>query len=78
MSLAPKIDEVRLSVIYADVNLASFTETWNTVSVHDHVLQTPGYNVVRRDRAFGSSHGGFCVYIIDSIPFDVLNQYHNE
>ena len=77
MSLAPKIDEVRHSVLQTDVDLACFTETWLTDFVHDKVIQIPGYNVVRRDRLIGQ-HGGVCLYVNESIPFEILSQYHND
>ena len=77
MSLAPKIDEVRHSVLQTDVDLVCFTETWLTDFVHDNVIQIPGYNVVRRDRLFGQ-HGGVCLYVKESIPFEILIQYHND
>ena len=77
MSLAPKIDEVRHSVLQTDVDLACFTETWLTDFVHDNVIQIPGYNVVRRDRLIGQ-HGGVCLYVKESIPFEILSQYHND
>ncbi len=39
-----------------------------------------GYNVVRKDHLIGK-HGGVCLYIKDikeSIPFEILSQYHND
>jgi hypothetical protein len=78
MSLASKIDEVRHSVLQlTDVDLACFTETWLTDFVHDNVIQIPGYNVVRRDRLIGQ-HGEVCLYVKESIPFEILSQYHND
>ena len=77
MSLAPKIDEVCHSVLQTDVDLACFTETWLTDFVHDNDIQIPGYNVVRRDRLIGQ-HGGVCLYVKESIPFEILSQYHND
>ena len=51
MSLAPKIDEIRHSVLQTDVDFASLTETtWLTDFVHDNVIQIPGYNVMRKNR----------------------------
>ena len=77
MSLAPKIDEVRHSVLQTDVDLACFTETWLTDFVHDNVIQIPGYNVVRRDRLIGQN-GGVCLYVKESIPFEIISQYHDQ
>jgi hypothetical protein len=77
MSLAPKIDEVRHSVLQTDVDLACFTERWLTDFVHDKVIQIPRYNVVRRDRLIGQ-HGGVCLYVKGSIPFEILSQYQND
>ena len=76
MSLAPKIDEIRYSVLQNNVDFASFTETWLSDSVGDNAIQIPGYNVVRKDRLIGQ-HGGVCLYIKASIPYEVLDQFHH-
>ncbi len=67
----------RHSALQTDVDLACFTETWLTDFLHDNVIQIPGYNVVRRDCLIGQ-HGGVCLYIKESIPFEIFSQYHND
>ena len=77
MSLAPKIDEIRHSVLQINVDLARFTETWLSDLVHDNVIQILRYNVIRKDRSIGQ-HGGVCLYIKESIPFEIPSQYHSD
>ena len=77
MSLAPKIDEIRHFVLQTNVDLASFIETCLSDLVHDNVVQIPGHNVIRKDRSI-SQHGGVCLYIKESIPFEILSQYHSD
>jgi hypothetical protein len=59
------------------VDFACFTETWLTDSVHNNVINIPGFNIVRRDSVNGQ-HGGVCCYVNDSIPYEVLSQYHHD
>ena len=77
MSLAPKVDEIRSVVLNHPVDFQCFTETCLTDSVHNNVINIPGFNIVHRDRANGQ-HGGVCCYVNDSIPYDVLSQYHHD
>ena len=72
MSLAPKVDEIRSVVLNHPVDFACFTETWLTDSVHNNVINIPGFNIVRRDRVNGQ-HGGVCCYVNE-----VLSQYHHD
>jgi hypothetical protein len=55
MSLAPKIDEIRHSVVSTNIDIASFTETWLSDSIQDTIIQIPGYNIARKDRLIGRS-----------------------
>jgi hypothetical protein len=45
MSLAPKVDEIRSVVLNHPVDFACFTETWLTDSVHNNVINIPGFNI---------------------------------
>ena len=76
-NISEPVPSSSLAVLQIDVDLACFTETWLTDFVHDNVIQIPGYNVVRRDRLIGQ-HGGVCLYVKESIPFEILSQYHND
>lgn len=62
MSLAPKVDEVRHFVNYANVGLVCLTETWLQRYIHNNVVSISGFNLVRLDRQT-SAHGGVCAYI---------------
>ena len=66
MSLAPKIDEIRLFTPQRNFDLIFLTETWLRDSVGDNIVALPNYNLIRRDRTSGV-HGGVCLYSKDSI-----------
>ena len=61
MSLAPKIDEIRVSVAQHKPDLVFLTDTWLKESIGDPVISLPNYNLTRRDRTQGI-HGGVCLY----------------
>ena len=77
MSLVPKIDEVQEVVRSGNYQFISLVETWLQNHIHDHVIDIEGYNLVRRDRINGQ-HGGVCMYIKDSIRFELLDTISNE
>ena len=64
MSLAPKIDEIRETVHYANFDFVCITETWLKDHIDNNVISISGYNVVRHDRC-KAEHGGVCIYIKD-------------
>ena len=72
MSLAPKIDEVRHHVEYANLDLVCLTETWLQEHIHDNVVAISGHNLIRLDRKEGV-HGGVCMFIKDSIQYSLLD-----
>ena len=61
------------SVRDENVDFASFTKTWLSDRIHDNVIHIPGYNIARKDRILGH-HGGVCLYIKNSIAYQVLSQ----
>ena len=61
MSVAPKIDEIRVFIETLDIDLFFISETWLKGNVGDNHLILPGYNLERLDRKIGS-HGGVCLY----------------
>ena len=48
------------------------SETWLREHIHDNVVDVFGYNLTRQDRTEGQ-HGGVCIYIKNSIQFQILN-----
>ena len=66
MSLAPKMDELRVTICNANVFFASITETWLKEHIEDTFVSIPGYNITRLDRK-DIDHGGVCMYVRDSI-----------
>lgn len=71
MSLVPKIDEVRHFVLDKDPDLVFITETWLKDQIDSNQVDIPEYNMAYKNR-YTSSHGGVCLYIKNSIQFNVL------
>ena len=57
MSLAPKIDEIRHVVQYANLDCVCITESWLRSHIHNNVVALSGFNLVRKDRV-DITHGG--------------------
>ena len=58
MSLAPKIDELAVSLTTNEIDIAFFSEKWLKDSIPDDVINIKGS--VRSDRKH-KSHGGVCL-----------------
>lgn len=76
MSLAPKIDEIILSINELKPDLACFTETWLHDGISADCINIPGYNLINKNRTSGV-HGGVCIYIQNSIKFKTLDHLHH-
>ena len=76
MSLAPKIDELRLFLQNANLDCVCITESWLRSHIHDNVVALKGFNIIRKDRA-ESEQGGVCVYVKDAIKFTILDDLHD-
>lgn len=74
MSLAPKIDEVRLFLQQNSVDICCLTETWLKNTIDDTVIHIHDYNLERKDRVL-AQHGGVALYIKDSIKVERLREY---
>jgi len=48
MSLAPKIDEIRHVVQYANLYCVCITESWLQSHIHDNIVALSGFNLVRK------------------------------
>ena len=74
MSLAPKVDELRQGVKYANLDLVCITESWLKSHIHTNqqCVALESYNVICRDRT-ETEHGGVCVYIKNTIKFTVVD-----
>ena len=71
MYLAPKIDEIRHVVQYANLDCVCISESWLRSHIHDNVVALSGFNLVQKDRV-DIIHGGVCTYITDNINFTIL------
>ncbi|XP_022785410.1 uncharacterized protein LOC111325784 [Stylophora pistillata] len=72
MSLAPKIDEVRSTILDYKPNLGFITETWLRDTISGNHLHIPGYSFISRNRTT-DIHGGIGLYIVDSIRYRSLD-----
>ena len=71
MSLAPKVDELRHLLKYANLDLVCITESWLKSHIHDNVVALESYNIICRDRR-ETEHSGVCVYIKNTIKSAVV------
>ena len=71
MSIAPKIDEIRVVLNNLNVDVGCFVETWLQEHISDQTVSAAGYNLIRRDRCVGQ-HGGVCAYVRKIIKYQVL------
>lgn len=77
MSLSPKMDELRVAFNHANFDFACITETWLKDHIENHVVSIACYNIVRLDRKV-TGHGGVCMYVRDSVRYDVLSDLSDE
>lgn len=77
MSLAPKIDEVRLFLHQNSVDIFCITETWLKDLIDDSVINVENYTLVRKDRIH-AQHGGVALYIRDTINFSRLREHEDS
>ena len=73
MSLAPKIDEIALTITQQDIDIVFITETWLRQSIPNDPINIKGYQLFRRDRT-NRLHGG----VKDSIESKILTDLHND
>lgn len=71
MSLTPKIDELRVILESSLIDIAFITETWLKNTIDDNILNIANFNLIRKDRTQGQ-HGGVCIYLKNTIAFQVL------
>ena len=77
MSLAPKIDEIALTITQQDIDIVFITETWLRQSIPNDPINIKGYQLFRRDRT-NRLHGGVCLYVKNSIESKILTDLYND
>ena len=75
--LAPKIDELRVSITNSNVDVVCITETWLKEHIEDHVVSVAGYHIASKDRK-SIEHGIVCTYVRDSIRLKTLDYLMND
>lgn len=56
-SLLPKIDELSARISFQPTNVIAITESWLSEVTYDNLLSIEGFNIYRKDRAFGRGGG---------------------
>ena len=72
-SLVNHIDELRVLLATSPIDVLAINETWLNSTISDNDVYIPGYEIIRRDRAFRSADGktyrGVCFYVRSSVNF---------
>ena len=72
-SLVNHIDELRVLLATSLIDVLAINETWLNPTISDNDVYIPGYDIIRRDRAFksadGKTYGGVCFYVHSSVNF---------
>ena len=72
-SLVNHIDELRVLLATSPIDVLTINETWLNSTISDNDVYIPGYEIIRRDRAFrsadGKTYGGVCFYVRSSVNF---------
>ena len=77
MSLAPKIDEITVSLASNDIDVSFFSEAWLKNFIPDDAINITGYQLLRRDRQH-KSNGGVCLCVNNAIPCNRLMELDND
>ncbi len=71
--LVNHIDELRILLATSPIDVLAINETWFNSTISDNDVYIPGYEIIRRDRAFrsadGKTYGGVCFYVRSNINF---------
>ncbi len=76
MSLAPKIDELRVFLQHDKIDICCITETWLKDTIDYNVINIQNYQLLRKDRIH-AQHGGVALYVKDNIKLDRLYEYEH-
>ena len=76
MSLAPKMDEIRVFLSDRGFDICCITEIWQRPAIDDNVVNIKNYTIIRKDR-IRSQHGGACMYIRNTGKFEVLRDFED-
>ena len=76
MSLAPKIDELRVFLQHDKIDICCITETWLKDTIVYNVINIQNYQLLRKDRIH-AQHGGVALYVKDNIKLDRLYEYEH-
>ena len=71
-AIGNKIDEIQLVAELNSVGGICITETWLSSTVPDSNITIPSFNLFRKDRT-GTSGGGVCIYLKNTIPSKYLD-----
>ena len=72
-SLLYKLDQVKLMLMQANIDIMCITETWLNNNISNHELTIQGYKLVRKDRTTKRG-GGIIAYIRNDIDYDEIDE----
>ena len=71
-SLLAHIDEFRIFISEADIDIISINETKLDSLINDNEVYIPGYEIVRKDRKTNGRHGGgVCIYVRCNLNYKI-------
>ena len=71
-SLLAHIDEFRIFMSEADIDIISINETKLDSLIYDNEVYIPGYEMVRKDRKTNWRHGGcVCIYVRCNLNYKI-------
>ena len=70
-SLLAHIDEFRIFMSEADINIISIKETKLDSLISDNEVYIPGYEIVRKDRKTNGRHEVVCIYVRCNLNYKI-------
>ena len=67
-SILYKIDQVKMMISQAKIDILCLTETWLTKATTNHELSIDGYAILRYD-SISQRGGGILIYIKDNLSY---------
>ena len=78
-SLIAHIEEVRVLIHEANIDILAINETKLDASIHSNEVNLPGYEIIRKDRCINGRHGGgVCMYLRNNLNFSIRKDLMND
>ena len=74
-SLVAHIDELRIYINSARIDILCINETKLDQTIFDHEVCLPGFDIIRRDRSVNGRYGGgVCIYIRSNLNYKIVTR----